>query len=96
MVRYHIVCIHLIDKLRIDGVGVVIAGQPTGTYKEFLPIEHLNDLPSKGHTCYFVNKGIAFLYQNLHWYLRHYKEVNNPVSSFHFLIFDTNCKLHLL
>ena len=59
MVRYHIVCIHLIDKLRIDGVGVVIAGQPTGTYKEFLPIEHLNDLISKGHTCYFVNKGIA-------------------------------------
>jgi len=59
MVRYHIVCMHLIDKLRIDGVGVVIAGQPTGTYKEFLPIEHLNDLISKGHTCYFVNKGIA-------------------------------------
>ncbi len=59
MVRYHIVCIHLIDKLRIDGVGVVIAGQPTGTYKEFLPREHLNDLISKGHTCYFVNKGIA-------------------------------------
>ena len=59
MVRYHIVCIHLIDKLRIDGVGVVIAGQPTGTYKEFLPIEHLNDLISKDHTCYFVNKGIA-------------------------------------
>ncbi len=59
MVRYHIVCIHLIDKLRIDGVGVVIAGQPTDTYKEFLPIEHLNDLLSKGHTCYFVNEGIA-------------------------------------
>jgi len=38
---------------------VVIAGQPTGTYKEFLPIEHLNDLLSKGHTCYFVNKGIG-------------------------------------
>jgi len=37
----------------------VIAGQPTGTYKEFLPIEHLNDLISKGHTYYFVNKGIA-------------------------------------
>jgi len=60
MVRYHIVCIHLSsDKLRIDGVGVVIAGQPTDTYKEFLPIEHLNYLLSKGHTCYFVNKGIA-------------------------------------
>ncbi len=59
MVRYHIVCIHLKDKLRIDGVGVVIAGQPTGTYKEFLTLEHLNDLLSKGHTCYFVNKGIA-------------------------------------
>ncbi len=43
MVRYHIVCIHLSDKQRIDGVGVVIAGQPTDTYKEFLPIEHLND-----------------------------------------------------
>jgi len=38
---------------------VVIAGQHPGTYKEFLPIEHLNDLISKGHTCYFVNKGIA-------------------------------------
>ena len=59
MVRYHIVCIHLSDKQRIDGVGVVIAGQPTDPYKEFLPIEHLNDLLSKGHTCYFVNKGIA-------------------------------------
>jgi len=59
MVRYHIVCIHLSDKQRIDGVGVVIAGQPTDPYKEFLPIEHLNDLLSKGHTCYFVNKGIG-------------------------------------
>ncbi len=38
---------------------MVIAGQHPGTYKEFLPIEHLNDLISKGHTCYFVNKGIA-------------------------------------
>jgi len=38
---------------------VVIAGQPTVTYKEFLTIEHLNDLLSKGHTCYFVNKGIG-------------------------------------
>ncbi len=38
---------------------MVIAGQPTGTYREFLHIEHLNDLISKGHTCYFVNKGIA-------------------------------------
>jgi len=59
MVRYHIVCIHLKDKLRIDGVGVVIAGQPTDTYKEFLTLEHLNSLLSKGHTCYFVNKGIG-------------------------------------
>ncbi len=59
MVRYHIVCIHLSAKQRIDGVGVVIAGQPTDTYKEFLPIEHLNYLLSKGHTCYFVNKGIG-------------------------------------
>jgi len=38
---------------------VVIAGHPTNTYEEFLPIEHLNDLLSKGHTCYFVNKGIG-------------------------------------
>jgi len=38
---------------------VVIAGQPTDTYKEFLPLEHLNSLLSKGHTCYFVNKGIG-------------------------------------
>ena len=37
----------------------MIAGQPTDPYKEFLPIEHLNDLLSKGHTCYFVNKGIG-------------------------------------
>ena len=37
---------------------MVIAGQPTDTYREFLHIEHLNDLISKGHTCYFVNKGI--------------------------------------
>jgi len=36
----------------------VIAGQPTDTYREFLHIEHLNDLISKGHTCYFVNKNI--------------------------------------
>jgi len=38
---------------------VVIAGQHPGTYNEFLPIEHFNDLISKGHTCFFVNKGIA-------------------------------------
>ncbi len=38
---------------------MVIAGQPTGTYKEFLPIEHLNYLLSIGHTYYFVNKGIG-------------------------------------
>jgi len=38
---------------------VVIAGQPTDTYKEFLPLEHLNYLLSTGHTCYFVNKGIG-------------------------------------
>jgi hypothetical protein len=37
----------------------VIAGQHPGTYNEFLPIEHFNDLISKGHTCFFVNKGIA-------------------------------------
>ncbi len=59
MVRYHIVCIHLSDKLRIDGVGVVTAGKPTDTYKEFLPIVHLNYLLSTGYTFYFVNKGIA-------------------------------------
>jgi len=38
---------------------VVIAGHPTDTYEEFLPIEHLNYLLSKGHTYYFVNKGIG-------------------------------------
>ncbi len=38
---------------------MVIAGQPTDTYKEFLPIEHLNYLLSTGHTCYFVHKGIG-------------------------------------
>ena len=60
LVRYHIVCIHLkSDKLRIEGVGVVIAGHPTDTYEEFLPIEHLNNLLSKGHTCYFVNNGFG-------------------------------------
>ncbi len=53
------VCIHLSDKQRIEGVGVVIAGQPTDTHDEFLPIEHLNYLLSIGHTCYFVNKGIG-------------------------------------
>ncbi len=37
----------------------MIAGQHPGTYNEFLPIEHFNDLISKGHTCFFVNKGIA-------------------------------------
>ena len=36
---------------------MVLAGHPTDTYEEFLPIEHLNNLLSKGHTCYFVNKG---------------------------------------
>jgi len=59
MVRYHIVCIHLSDKQRIDGVSVVIAGHPTNTYEAFLPLEYLNSLLSKGHTCYFVNKGIG-------------------------------------
>jgi len=38
---------------------VVLAGQPTDTYEEFLPIEHLNNLLSKGHTCYFVNNGFG-------------------------------------
>jgi len=38
---------------------VVIADHPTDTYEEFLPIEHLNNLLSKGHTCYFVNNGIG-------------------------------------
>ncbi len=47
------------DRQRIVGVGVVIAGHSTDTYREFLPIVHLNDLLSKGHTCYFVNKGVG-------------------------------------
>jgi len=38
---------------------VVIAGHPTDTYKELLPIEHLNYLLSIGHSCYFVNKGFG-------------------------------------
>ena len=38
---------------------MVIAGHSTDTYQEFLPIVHLNDLLSKGHTCYFVNKGFG-------------------------------------
>ncbi len=38
---------------------MVIAGHPTDTYEEFLPIEHLNNLLSKGHTFYFVNNGIG-------------------------------------
>ena len=38
---------------------MVIAGHPTDTYEEFLPIEHLNNLLSKGHTCYFVNNGFG-------------------------------------
>jgi len=36
---------------------VVIAGHATDTYHEFLPIENLNYLLSKGDTCYFVNDG---------------------------------------
>jgi len=38
---------------------VVIAGHPTDAYEAFLPIEHLNNLLSEGHTCYFVNKGFG-------------------------------------
>jgi len=38
---------------------VVIAGHSTDTSGKFLPIEHLNNLLSKGHTCYFVNKGLG-------------------------------------
>jgi len=38
---------------------VVLAGHPTDTYEEFLPIEQFNNLLSKGHTCYFVNKGFG-------------------------------------
>jgi len=38
---------------------VVIAGHSTDAYQEFLPIVNLNDLLSKGHTCYFVNKGFG-------------------------------------
>jgi len=48
-----------VDKQRIEGVGVVIAGHPTDICEEFLPIEHLNNLLSKGHTCYFVNRGFG-------------------------------------
>ncbi len=36
---------------------MVIAGHPTDTDEEFFPIEHLNNLLSKGHSCYFVNNG---------------------------------------
>ena len=38
---------------------MVIAGHSTDKYEEFLPIVHLNYLLSKGHTCYFVNKGFG-------------------------------------
>ena len=38
---------------------MVIAGHPTDTCEEFLPTEHLNNLLSKGHTYYFVNKGFG-------------------------------------
>ncbi len=38
---------------------MVIAGHSTDAYQEFLPIVHLNNLLSKGHTCYFVNKRIG-------------------------------------
>ena len=38
---------------------MVLAGHPTDTYEEFFPIEHLNNLLSKGHTCYFVNNGFG-------------------------------------
>ena len=38
---------------------MVIAGHPTDTYEEFLPIEHLNTLLRKGDTFYFVNKGFG-------------------------------------
>ncbi len=38
---------------------MVIAGHPTDICEELLPIEHLNYLLSKGHTCYFVHKGIG-------------------------------------
>ncbi len=35
----------------------MIAGHRTETDEEFFPIEHLNNLLSKGHTFYFVNRG---------------------------------------
>ena len=38
---------------------MVLAGHPTDTDEEFFPIEHLNNLLSKGHTCYFVNNGFG-------------------------------------
>jgi len=38
---------------------VVLAGHLTNTHEEFLPIEQLNRLLSKGHTFYFVNKGFG-------------------------------------
>ncbi len=38
---------------------MVIAGHSTEICEEFLPIEHLNNLLSKGHTCYFVNRGFG-------------------------------------
>jgi len=59
IVRYEIVCIHLSDKQRIDGVGVVIAGHPTNTDEEFFTIELLNHLFSIGHTFYFVSNGFG-------------------------------------
>jgi len=38
---------------------VVLAGHLTNTHEEFLPIEQLNYLLSKGHTFYFTNKGFG-------------------------------------
>jgi len=38
---------------------VVLAGHLTNTHEEFLPIEQLNHLLSKGHTFYFTNKGFG-------------------------------------
>ncbi len=38
---------------------MVLAGHPTDTYEEFMPVEHLDYLLSIGNTCYFVNKGFG-------------------------------------
>ncbi|KAG2474972.1 MAG: hypothetical protein NPMRIOTA_400002 [Nitrosopumilales archaeon] len=38
---------------------MVIAGHSTDKYEEFLPIVHLNNLLSEGHSCYFINKGFG-------------------------------------